>query len=1091
MTDWSGNSGEFKPSAYMRDRRPELFPDSVDSPIVPFSREVFEHQLSTLTARNQEDEFETLCRRLVEKTICPNIKPMTGPTAGGDGKVDSENYPVAEEVTLSWFFGFEREAASDRWAFAFSTQKEWRAKLRSDVKKISGTDRGYKRAYFISNQYIPSKKQAEVQDKLSYEFGIDVRVLDANWIVEQVMEAGHWQVAANALGIQVSAGTERRIGPNDAQRRNELDQIDELLTEAERYQGREIDRAEDLLESAILARGLGRPRQEVEARFSNAYAVATRIGAPNLITKIVYQRAWTRCFWFDDLVELPASYDEICDVISNPNAWECEHRVNLWMLINSGEKRGTLPITDASRRRGQELVAILEKLAADSSRPAASLWARTQLANVRFALDGGTSGSISLLIQEYIEILEKSRGLTEYPLTGFLDQMDAVGEFLAQEPEYDLLVEKIAETSGSLHEDLAVGQFLVKTAQRHLDAARPYKAIRLYGRALSKTAHDESRAEFINVNVCIAIAYQDVGLFWAARAHLLIAANQALYRLYQHGDPPPKIAVSIAAQLVSVETRIGHMPSVLAALNLFFILSQAVRSTEERREEYIDFYRQMDAVLAVLAIKTPFEELPDLVKAPSVLDHYDLQMTRLVLLHLLGAEDAIKEYGDEENPPPSEDFFSLLPEQPVNADLPDACNWRVGDSARFSSTILGCEIKVESEAHREAILFAEALLAAVESFMATGPEDRVFSQVEQLRVLIEPSEHEDETLSHDVFEDAVGRWVFRAKCSKRMFSAEHADRFITGAVDLLAAIVSRGWRFEDDTVLGTLFEEDDIRGRAFTLFRTPVALQNVYGTEVPLIWEQCAAGIDAKTFPLTRTEPWRPSIVAPPKTTDPDPTSVKREYFGHRDLSVTSVIQPHVWDRAKWTGIMYYVDPGYRHAPGLGLMFRGDKQAAEKIFRLWHEMTGGIDDDDSIRLSLLTGINKEHPSHYRVAIAPNMDNRLNRAVEGQIATVIMRFHEMTPPNSDNLNGFERAFEQVGHFMFFPAYLSPGSAEPETMFDFALPKYHVHILPTWKVTARDPEIAAIRDDDQWVLPEGETDIELRNALRGRGRGRIMK
>jgi hypothetical protein len=47
-------------------------------------------------------EFEHFCRRLAEKELCPNLLPHTGPTGGGDSKVDAETYPVAEQVSLRW-----------------------------------------------------------------------------------------------------------------------------------------------------------------------------------------------------------------------------------------------------------------------------------------------------------------------------------------------------------------------------------------------------------------------------------------------------------------------------------------------------------------------------------------------------------------------------------------------------------------------------------------------------------------------------------------------------------------------------------------------------------------------------------------------------------------------------------------------------------------------------------------------------------------------------------------------------------------------------------------------------------------------------
>ena len=69
---------EFKPSEYMRARRPELFSDSITVEEEPLlGREVFEYHLDTLTSRKQEYEFEHFARRLAERELCPNLIPQT------------------------------------------------------------------------------------------------------------------------------------------------------------------------------------------------------------------------------------------------------------------------------------------------------------------------------------------------------------------------------------------------------------------------------------------------------------------------------------------------------------------------------------------------------------------------------------------------------------------------------------------------------------------------------------------------------------------------------------------------------------------------------------------------------------------------------------------------------------------------------------------------------------------------------------------------------------------------------------------------------------------------------------------------------
>lgn len=153
-----------RPSEFMRSRRPYLFSDSEIVSAPRLTRELLDHHLNTLTNRKEENGFEHLCRRLAEKEICPNLRPQTGPIGGGDSKVDSETYPVSTEIAQSWYEG-DQAAAQEMWAFAFSAKKDWRSKVRSDVKSIKSTGRPYRRIYFITNQYVRDKVGPEVEGR--------------------------------------------------------------------------------------------------------------------------------------------------------------------------------------------------------------------------------------------------------------------------------------------------------------------------------------------------------------------------------------------------------------------------------------------------------------------------------------------------------------------------------------------------------------------------------------------------------------------------------------------------------------------------------------------------------------------------------------------------------------------------------------------------------------------------------------------------------------------------------------------------------------------------------------------------------------
>jgi hypothetical protein len=90
---------------FFKSIHPDQFSDSKIERVGKLDRDFFDFYLETLTSKSKEKEFEDFCRKLVEVVICPNLLPQTGPTGGGDSKVDSETYPVSSEISDKWYFG--------------------------------------------------------------------------------------------------------------------------------------------------------------------------------------------------------------------------------------------------------------------------------------------------------------------------------------------------------------------------------------------------------------------------------------------------------------------------------------------------------------------------------------------------------------------------------------------------------------------------------------------------------------------------------------------------------------------------------------------------------------------------------------------------------------------------------------------------------------------------------------------------------------------------------------------------------------------------------------------------------------------------
>lgn len=372
----------FSPKEMMKSRRPHRFSDSPSSSEPQLSRTILEYHLDTLTSRNQETEFERFALAISKSAICPNLRPQTGPAGGGDGKVDTETFPVVESLTFSWYIGDEvARSASERWAFAFSAKKQWKGKLISDIEKIASTKRGYTKAFFISNQLISDRNSSKQQDELTEKYGMDVRILSRTWLLDQVFEKRLELVAIELLGIEVNALKPAKLGPNDSVRKERLSEIDREIEETVQQEKKTPDLVNASLESARLARELELPKIEVEGRYVRAERLAEECGTAQQKLEVAYQQAWTAYFWHEDFDQFYSFYRKLESLVQNSeNPFHAERLSNLWHLaytlerIEGGDSRGS----DLSART-KVLVGKLNQISDSPNRPNSALYAKSLL----------------------------------------------------------------------------------------------------------------------------------------------------------------------------------------------------------------------------------------------------------------------------------------------------------------------------------------------------------------------------------------------------------------------------------------------------------------------------------------------------------------------------------------------------------------------------------------------------------------------------------------------------------------------------------------------------------------------------------------
>ena len=868
------NLSDFKPSEFMRARRPELFSDSVAFQDPQLSPQVFENHLETLTNRKQENDFEHFCRKLAEKELCPNLIPQTGPTGGGDSKVDTETYPVADAISLRWYEGIGREAAQERWAFAFSAKKKWRPKVDSDVAGIVATQRGYKLIYFITNQYVRDKNRAEVEDTLKKKYGVDVRILDRSWIVKAVFEHNRISLAIDALrisGFEVLQGKQK--GPRDTESQIELDELEKQINDPDRYTGVEYQLVEDCLDAALLARQLEVPRIEVDGRFQRAERVAEKVGNKQQMLRVVYKRAWSAFWWYDDFEELNRLYDQVEKyAIGASEAYDLELLANLWTVMGTSIDRGRLdPIQTKFDQQTKTLKSELARLAGDTRRPNNALQARTTavLMNLNPLAAGGPD-RIDRVFDELREILPASEGLGSYPIEPLFRIIQELGEYITNSASYDSLFECLIDLIESRTSSAQTGKTLLQRGIQKLEAGKNYDAIRLLGRAQQKLGMEECREEGIIALAACGSAYESVGLIWAARASLLAASSLAFSEFTKQGLLVPQTLVC-TKRLVWLELQLGRIPYVLAWIELMTWVAFHLNLEGERLERLRVERMKQDMTLGLLLLKTDFWDLKWLDFLPSVLEKLHLDASWMALLYALGYEDRLRSEkmvpADRDQKATSEFFLQWL-KQPAADDLPEKPEFLQGRTVSLISVVLGCKIVVEAANYPDSIYLSETILGVLEAFLATSMGEKVFAHRSEFRLVVKLSDYAGDLPEYRFDQKGMNGGVEITHGENLAYhTREERAAFRTWLINLIAQIMSRVFHISDSNDYLTRLARDEAGfDRALNYSDVSICIENILGQSPKMRLSDWEAESTEERFPLHRQSVWSYGLQQPADT---------------------------------------------------------------------------------------------------------------------------------------------------------------------------------------------------------------------------------
>jgi len=713
---------------FYKENHPDQFSDSEIIHTSKLDRNFFEYFLNTITNRSEEKKFEIFCRRIAEKEICPNLLPQTGPTGGGDSKVDSETYPVSDQLPIVWYSGIGVEATQERWAFAFSAKKRWEPKLYSDVKSIVDVNneqkREYKKIFFISNQFISDKNRSKAEDDLRKTYGLDIRVFDRTWLVERVFTKGHTNIAAECFDMSDSFVDSVKQGPGDYSKEYRLKEIENALMNYDPM----LPKASMIpiaLEAAYKSRSLEQTKEITIAKFERAQKIIKEFGLPNHMTECIYEWAWTLHWWYEDHSGLYSKYCEFeILALSSGNIFELERLSNLWMILRGLILNEKLNID--IKPHTIKLIDALNDFISDHTKPNAAFEATAIKLNISGLLEDDINNvDFDEIVLRYKELINNSDMHLDFSLPKLAKMILRI-PFLEDCEGYEELFELLSTKLAERKQEIAKADLFIDRAIKIVDK-KPISSISYLGRALIDIYKEESKGRLIVTLFLLAYCFGKIGCYWAARNYYLHVFTLCLTQYTKYGEIHPAIVLS-STKLKMIEVQLGRIGYALSihewatiAENLLCI--EGREDHKEKKPEDI-----FDLVMAIAIMKTPFDELKRIPSVVKPFLYHDLPLSAIAAKYMLGYYDEEWLNQCDNDPAIFDQYMNRLYSQLVNQQILYQPWYGTEDKVIMQTKVLGCTICINASNKFVCLELGATILAVIESFFSTGTVRQILIQ---------------------------------------------------------------------------------------------------------------------------------------------------------------------------------------------------------------------------------------------------------------------------------------------------------------------------------------------------------------------------
>ncbi|WP_055003244.1 hypothetical protein [Pseudomonas coronafaciens] len=1053
-----------KPQDFLRARRPEQFSDSLKLQESTIDRSMLEYHFETLNNRSQELEFEIFVRKLCEREICPNLVAQTGPTAGGDGKTDTETYPVASQIAFFW--GLNETPESERWAFGVSTQKDWRAKCRKDVESIMSTGRGYVQIFCVTSRFIKNSSRAELQDELSEKYGVKVTILDRTWLLDKTLQPKNQQLAIDHLGLTGSIESKIQIGPFDADKQIQLTQVERQIEQIEDPGRLTLSQVDLYTKRAIIYKELEHDAVAVENQFNIAVRTAKKFGTQRQHFDALYQLTWAAYWWLKNAELFEETFEKALGVAQeteNVEVWE--KVVTLFNLVVTTNRDGkcTLDVDSIEATIREKL----NSIANNADMISGALQAKTSLALLDL-LVAEDEEQASNTFRSLSEIADSAHKLIGYPMARLVNLLEALDVAFGDLKAYEDLMDKLIDDAGERENIRIKADKYLRRGALSSDKKDYYRAIKCFGLSLYGLYSSESKAEVFAALYMLSHAYDKQGLLWAARGAALMAAYVVTSDALKEQRSSSKQA-AIYQRLMWIEGQLGRVSQSLTWYHLAQLVSQAVDEklwTEDQKMNY-------EVLIGQLFLNANFSDVERIAWLPDKLNQLDLGLSADALLVCLGHEDKAGPEGE----PIDLHLMNMWRSMDMGAPLAPL-DLYLDRWTTINSYILGCKVSVSFSVKSPCIELAQQLLAVLESFCAPMMADHATATVPAVNIDISLEDVDDFMLQHsfDTAAQVTSAEILCSPFSIASLTDEQRDtirqfysEFCLHFVSIICPQIS--W-----SKIEEMLREDKALERS-VVFNCNIGLDSYFmgRNAVPGIESHQDGALEF--YKPTRRITWHEHhnvepMDWPSKSDEPEERPKHPFQFStmkHRELKVVSIIQESLWSKAGWRGLGFQTCEGEIPV----LIFGFDNAAiGHKIFENIAKTIGDKDSNNTLRIALIRGIDSQSPAHYRVAVTSDLDRSEGGALRVQAG--LSRLHTMTPSSSENIDRFLKDYE-----VRKKCYVATVNAKGKLVSH--LITSGVVVMYAWEIDESVQEISAIQPDDDIFIPAGMENPPISRAL----------